>query len=87
MTEYLEPHPLGRAEWMVPLAWIVGDSAAGAEAFDAVETRYEKWLMRPVKTGKRVFTGSVADGVWHAPGQGSFVAQWIKDAGGGKLCP
>ena len=31
---------------------------------------------------KRVFTGSVADGVWHAPGKGSFVAQWIEDAGG-----
>jgi iron complex transport system substrate-binding protein len=31
---------------------------------------------------KRVFTGSVADGVWHAPGNDSFVAQWIRDAGG-----
>ena len=29
-----------------------------------------------------MFTGSVADGVWHAPGNDSFVAQWIRDAGG-----
>ena len=36
----------------------------------------------PVGHGKRVFTGSVADGVWHAPGKDSFVAQWIEDAGG-----
>ena len=82
ITEYLEPHPLGRAEWMVPLAWIAGDSAAGAEAFEAVETRYIAAANRSVKTGKRVFTGSVADGVWHAPGKSSFVAQWVNDAGG-----
>ena len=82
VTEYLEPHPLGRAEWMVPLAWMIGDSAAGVEAFEAVKARYVKAAHRAVKTGKRVFTGSVADGVWHAPGQDSFVAQWIKDAGG-----
>ena len=82
ITEYLEPHPLGRAEWMVPLAWMVGDSAAGAKAFQAVKARYASAANRSVKTGKRVFTGSVADGVWHAPGQDSFVAQWIEDAGG-----
>ena len=82
VTEYLEPHPLGRAEWMVPLAWLVGDSTAGAEAFRAVEARYAAATKVPVGHGKRVFTGSVADGVWHAPGKGSFVAQWIKDAGG-----
>ena len=33
VTEYLEAHPLGRAEWMVPLAWMMGDSLAGAQAF------------------------------------------------------
>ena len=82
VTEYLEPHPLGRAEWMVPLAWLAGDSAAGVVAFDAVEARYEAVVDASINAGKRVFTGSVADGVWHAPGKGSFVAQWIEDAGG-----
>lgn len=82
VTEYLEPHPLGRAEWMIPLAWMVGDSAAGAKSFKAVTARYVDAANRSVKTGKRVFTGSVADGVWHAPGKDSFVAQWIEDAGG-----
>ena len=82
VTEYLEPHPLGRAEWMVALAWLAGDSTAGAEAFRAIETRYTVARDACFSTGKRVFTGSVADGVWHAPGKGSFVAQWIEDAGG-----
>ena len=82
VTEYLEPHPLGRAEWMVALAWLAGDSMAGAEAFQAVEARYAAAKNASVGNGKRVFTGSVADGVWHAPGKDSFVAQWIEDAGG-----
>ena len=82
VTEYLEPHPLGRAEWMVALAWLAGDSTAGAEAFKAVEARYASATHASTDNGKRVFTGSVADGVWHAPGKGSFVAQWIEDAGG-----
>ena len=82
MTEYLEPHPLGRAEWMVALAWLAGDSTAGWEAFKEVEARYAAAADASAGKGKRVFTGSVADGVWHAPGKDSFVAQWIEDAGG-----
>ena len=58
------------------------DSTAGAEAFKAVEARYASATHASIDNGKRVFTGSVADGVWHAPGKGSFVAQWIEDAGG-----
>ena len=82
LTEYLEPTPLGRAEWMVPLAWLAGDSVAGARAFQEVQERYSELQEPETKSRKRVFTGSVADGVWHAPGNDSFVAQWIRDAGG-----
>lgn len=82
VTEYLEPHPLGRAEWMVALSWLAGDSARGANAFDAVKETYEALVVDAPINRKRVFTGSVADGVWHAPGKDSFVAKWIEDAGG-----
>ena len=82
LSEYLEPTPLGRAEWMVPLAWMVGDSLTGAQAFGEVELAYAQVQRRTPPSGKRVFTGSVADGIWHAPGSNSFVAQWIRDAGG-----
>jgi iron complex transport system substrate-binding protein len=82
VTEYLEPHPLGRAEWMTVLSWMVGESARGAEAFDGVKRTYEDMVAQTSAKAKRVFTGSVADGIWHAPGKDSFVAQWIEDAGG-----
>tara|TARA_B110000003_G_scaffold70113_1_gene71527 strand:- start:7940 stop:8917 length:978 start_codon:yes stop_codon:yes gene_type:complete len=84
IPEYLEPHPLGRTEWMVPLAWMAGDSASGQTSFEQVAHAYEDLMASafPNWPRKRILTGSVADGVWHAPGHDSFVAQWIRDAGG-----
>ena len=84
VTEYLEAHPLGRAEWMVPLAWMMGDSSAGAQAFAGVRDRYEALVGQRMEGAKapKVLMGSVADGVWHAPGQNTFVARWVEDAGG-----
>ena len=87
VTEYLEPSPLGRAEWMIPLAWMAGDSAAGAHAFFEVDSAYASLKSALPRSGMRVFTGSVADGLWHAPGNDSFVAQWIRDAGGEYALP
>ncbi|HAT47546.1 MAG TPA: hypothetical protein DCS71_01365 [Flavobacteriales bacterium] len=82
ITEYLEPHPLGRAEWMIPLGWLAGDSATASVAFEGIEQAYFREMSLTKPSSKRVFTGSVADGIWHAPGHDSFVAQWIRDAGG-----
>ena len=84
ITEYLEAHPLGRAEWMVPLAWMMGDSSAGAQAFAGVRDRYEALVGQRMEGAKapKVLMGSVADGVWYAPGQNTFVARWVEDAGG-----
>lgn len=84
IPEYLEPHPLGRTEWMVPLTWMAGDSASGQTNFNKVAKAYEDLMATAVseRPRKRILTGSVADGVWHAPGHDSFVAQWIRDAGG-----
>lgn len=84
ITEYLEAHPLGRAEWMVPIAWMMGDSLAGAQAFEGVRDRYQSLVVETLDRERTptVLMGSVADGVWHAPGQNTFVARWVEDAGG-----
>lgn len=41
MGEYLEPDPLGRAEWMVALAEIIGQREKGEEIFSALAHRYD----------------------------------------------
>lgn len=82
VLEYLEPHPLGRAEWMRAFGWMCGPEAAvrADSAFAAVERRYLALVVAP-GNGPRVFTGSVHEGVWHAPGGNSLVARLIADAG------
>ena len=85
LLEYEEPLPLGRAEWMVALAWLVGDSSmhVAQHAFDGMAARYEQ-----IKNAGRVqgdslvvLTGSVEQGAWSAPHGGSLVAHLLQDAG------
>ena len=84
ITEYLESHPLGRAEWMRAFGWLVGESEAADSAFAAVEARYlrlrdeaseheSEWL--------QVFTGSIDGDAFWAPSGNSFIAQFLADAG------
>lgn len=86
ILEYLESHPLGRAEWMRVFGWMLGpESAESADrAFDLIAKRYEFWRNQAFEssTRMRVFTGSVEQGTWHAPGGDSFMARFIFDAGG-----
>lgn len=85
ILEYDEPSPLGRAEWMKALAWMVGDSALqdAKRAFDGVSMRYERARSEvlPQADSLVVLTGSVEQGVWSAPNARSFVAQLLRDAG------
>ncbi len=85
IMEYLESQPLGRAEWMRAMGWMMGDSAAKQSDLKFLEIAgtYER-LRNAVaqKAGKpRVFTGSVQQGTWHAPGSTSFIATLLEDAG------
>jgi iron complex transport system substrate-binding protein len=84
ILEYLEPHPLGRAEWMKALGWLVNDSAWHRSnlAFDEIARKYESIRNSNRNHDEfRVFTGSVEQGEWHAPGGGSFIATLLRDAG------
>ncbi|MEY5043316.1 MAG: hypothetical protein RJA19_543 [Bacteroidota bacterium] len=90
LTEYLEAHPLGRAEWMRVMGWLAGEEplvkadsafAAVARRYEELRARVEAHQQRPDATVPEVFTGSIQDGVWHAPGGGSLIARFLADAG------
>jgi hypothetical protein len=85
LVEYEEPLPLGRAEWMVALAWLVGDSSAHVArgAFEGIARRYEQIQQagRAQRDSLVVLTGSVEQGAWSAPHGGSLVAHLLEDAG------
>ena len=85
VLEYLEPSPLGRAEWMKALAWMVDDASweMASEVFNRIAEDYEsvKNLPLPTQDSLMVFTGSVNQGEWTAPGGGSLIATFLADAG------
>lgn len=84
VTEYLEPHPLGRAEWMRAFGWLIGQNQAADSVFAAVESRYlalQEWASTNATSELLVFTGSIDGDAFWAPSGKSFIAQFLKDAG------
>ncbi|MCH2199976.1 MAG: ABC transporter substrate-binding protein [Flavobacteriales bacterium] len=86
-SEYLEIHPLGRAEWIKAAGWLIDQEEQANAAFAEIEARYNeaKELAANVQNRPSVFTGSNDGGVWFAPSGQSFIAQFIHDAGGSYL--
>ncbi len=84
VLDHLEADPLARCEWLKFLA-LFFDTGAHAEAlFDAVEDRYLRLVEKTAPLDRRpeVFTGAPFRGQWWVPLGGSFVARFIRDAGG-----
>ncbi len=86
LSEYLETHPLGRAEWMKVMGFLTNRSAAADSVFAAVEARYNTLvaLTAPVPADERplLYTGSHANGQWYAPPANSFMGRFSEHAGG-----
>ena len=82
-TEWLEPSPLGRAEWLKYVAVFFNREAAAARLFASIEESYAELaeLGAGVVQRPRVMTGLMFEGVWYAAGGDSFVARLLRDAG------
>lgn len=87
VTEYLEPHPLGRTEWIRFFGMLVEREEEAVEIFDDIRARYDsirmEQMLRSFKPG--VFFGSYWQGQWHASGGDSYMANLIRDSGGNYL--
>lgn len=84
ITEYLEEHPLGRAEWIRFFGVLLGEEAKADSIYRAIELRYNtvRDLARVLPDHPKVFFGSAWQGQWHVPPGNSYMAQLISDAGG-----
>jgi iron complex transport system substrate-binding protein len=83
-AEYLEPTPLGRAEWIKMMAALTGDELRADAVFDDIEAAYTETAARGQAVDERtpVIAGSLFEGVWSVPAGGSYVGRLIADAGG-----
>ena len=82
--EYLENNPLGKAEWVVALAYLCGVGEQGKEFFKGVEERYN--TLRNQKHCSayrpRVMLNLPYRDTWFMPPHNSYMVQLVEDAGG-----
>ena len=84
ITEFLELHPLGRAEWLLAFGAISGKLDKAGSIFSGIEQEYVDLMDRECDSTSvpTVFFGSSYRGVWNAPPGNSLVARLIRHAGG-----
>lgn len=84
-ADYMEFTPLGRAEWIKFYGELLGKRDVAVKIYDKVVADYNKvkQMVSSKKLSKPVvLTENVISGIWNVPGGQSYMAQFIKDAGG-----
>ena len=83
--EYVEEDPLGKAEWLIALAEIVGLRQQGQTYFSELPQRYEqlKSMAASAHTpAPKVMLNTPYADSWFMPSTTSYIARLIADAGG-----
>ena len=82
--DYLESHPLGRAEWMKVVGLLCGKEDVTNQWFDDVVRRYESlsYKCSVVEEKPTVFSDLPFENQWYVPGGNSYIAKIFSDAGG-----
>jgi len=81
--DYLESHPLGRAEWIKFIGVLTGKENEAIHIFDFIKNEYFqlKKLTKTLNYRPTVITGKQYGGFWNLSGGQSYEAQFIEDAG------
>ncbi|MBN3582744.1 ABC transporter substrate-binding protein [Algoriphagus aestuarii] len=84
--EYVEQHPLGRAEWIKLTGVLLGNYEQAKAEFEKVENSYleaEKLTSTLLVEAKpTVLSGVMYQDIWYAPGSESWGAKILENAGG-----
>ncbi len=82
--DYLESHPLGRAEWMKVIGLLCGKEEVTNKWFDDVVRHYESLSDKCSKIEDKptVFSDLPFENQWYVPGGKSYIAKIFADAGG-----
>jgi iron complex transport system substrate-binding protein len=88
IAEYIEPTPLGRAEWICVIGALLGKTAEARAIFEQnIYAPYQKLRLLANQQAQNkpkptVFTGVAYEGTWYVAGGRNFLATLIADAGG-----
>lgn len=84
LQNFLEEHPLGRAEWIRIFGWLLGKAEQADAQFKEIVDHYESLSseVASLKFRPSVLCNAPFQGVWDIPGGNSFMSTLIGDAGG-----
>jgi iron complex transport system substrate-binding protein len=86
--EYVEQHPLGRAEWIKFTGVFLGKSEEANTAFSQIQSDYNQAsdLIKELPENKpKVMAGVMYKDIWYVPGAESWGARLLEVAGGDYL--
>ncbi|GGE43634.1 ABC transporter substrate-binding protein [Psychroflexus planctonicus] len=81
-SDWLDEHPLGKAEWIKFFGMLTGTLADAEKEFNTIEKNYLelKSLAEKAKHVPTTLSGAMYKDVWYLPGGNSWQAQFLKDA-------
>lgn len=81
--EYLEDHPLGRAEWIKFMALFLGKEAMADSVFNEIKDEYQAnlELVKMISFRPTVISGILYGDAWFLPGGKNYAATLFRDAG------
>jgi iron complex transport system substrate-binding protein len=81
-AEYLEKHPLGRAEWIKFVALFFKKEVLADSVFQVIEKEYlqTQALALQASTSPTIMSGIVYGDAWFLPGGQNYAARLLKDA-------
>ena len=82
-ADYMEPHPLGRAEWMKFFGLLFDCSQVADSLYAAVEAEYQALAAQAVGRAERprLMLDLPQGGTWYVPGGRSYLGILLRDAG------
>lgn len=86
-AEYLEGHPLGRAEWLKFMAAFFNQEEKADSIFNSIESKYLDLQSKVMEVSKSpsVISGVVYGDIWYLPGGQNYAAKLLRDAGSSYL--
>lgn len=83
-ADYTEQSPLGRAEWIKFFGLLTGKLGAATSTFQSIRDHYHALVEigRHAEPRPTVLVNADFQGTWYVPGGDSYMAQFIRDAGG-----
>lgn len=80
--DWMESHPLGKAEWILLFGYLTGKQERAKERFKYIESEYLKLVKDSIQNSPIIMMGGIMGDYWISPASNSFSAKFIKDAGG-----